>query len=370
MNKIANIDKQLTGTACIITGGLLNTHHTKTTHGLLRESRRFDIVGVVDEKCADHDAGDFLDGKLTGIKVFATVDDLIKHNGEKPTFAIVGMATKGGILPEDLYPVLLEVLHAGINVVNGLHQPISEIPEFKKAAEERDVFIYDIRKSKPFEQLHFWNGKIREVTSLKIGVLGTDCSIGKRTTAKLLANALNEAGVKAEMIFTGQTGWLQGVKYGFIFDATPNDFIPGEIEHAVYECWKNEQPDVILIEGQASLLNPSGPCGSEFIISARLDGVILQHHPIRSKYSNLEKLPDVIPGPLVDMEIIRLMGSETWALTQNTAGMTGEASEESAKLLHGSTGLPVISPLYEGVGGLVDIIKSKLYSTVKIGGSV
>lgn len=360
MTQIANT--AIKGTACIITGGLLDTVHAKTAHGLLRESKRFDIKGVIDAKFAGHDAGDYLEGKKLGISIFPSVQALMDQTGEKPQYAVIGMATKGGVLPPSLYPVILEALNLGLNIVNGLHQPLSEVEELKTAAAKNNVFIYDIRKPKPFDQLHFWKGSIQEVKCLKIGVLGTDCSIGKRTTAKFLTKALNEAGIKTEMIYTGQTGWLQGTQYGLIFDATPNDFIPGEIEHAVYECWKNEQPQVIIVEGQASLLNPGGPCGSEFIVSAKLNGVILQHHPIREKYNNLESLPDLIPEPTRDMQIIRLLGSDVWAITQNTAGMNSEEIATAAEKLQEQTGLPVVSPIEDGVGALVELIKEKLNS--------
>ncbi|NJN27064.1 MAG: DUF1611 domain-containing protein [Cyclobacteriaceae bacterium] len=352
--------RELTGTACIITGGLLATSHAKTAHGLLRESKRFDISGVIDDKCAGRDAGEYLAGAPIGIPVFATVEDLITSRGVKPDYAILGMATKGGVLPAHLYPVIEEVLHHGISIVNGLHQPLSEVAALKSIAERHGAVIYDIRKPKPFGELHFWSGKIMEVDAIKLGVLGTDCALGKRTTAKLLVNALNEAGISAQMIYTGQTGWLQGTKYGFIFDATPNDFIPGEVEHAIYECWLNEKPEVIVVEGQASLRNPGGPCGSEFIISGRLDGVVLQHHPTREKYSNLEYLPTLIPDPMEDVQLIKMLGTATWAMTLNTAGLTSEEKALHKTKLAADSGLTVVCPLEDGLEEIVQLIRNKL----------
>ena len=355
-------DQELGGTACIITGGLLETIHAKTAHGLIRESQRFQILGVLDEKLAGRDAGEVVDGVNRNIPIYSSVKELIYATGTKPQFAVIGMATKGGVLPESLYPIIKEVLGVGIHVVNGLHQPLSEVAELQSVALKNKAKIYDIRKPKSFQNLHFWKGKILEVDCLKLAILGTDCSIGKRTTARMLTNELNKAGIKAQMIFTGQTGWLQGSKYGFIFDATPNDFIPGEIEHAVYTCWKNEKPDVIIVEGQASLLNPGGPCGSEFIISARLDGVIIQHHPIRTHYNNLENFPALIPDVLRDRDIIEMMGCKTWAITLNTARMTPQQIAESKADIAGRSGLPVVSPIEDGLGELVTVIKGKLSS--------
>src|SRR5204862_259012 len=82
---------------------------------------------------------------------------------------------------------------------------------------------------------------------------------GKRTTARMLTEGCRAAGMNADMIYTGQTGWLQGGRFGFILDATPNDFVSGELEHAIVTCAAETFPDVIFLEGQSSLRNPSGP---------------------------------------------------------------------------------------------------------------
>ena len=58
----------------------------------------------------------------------------------------------------------------------------------------------------------------------RVAVLGTDCALGKRTTSQLLVDACRERGLRAEMIYTGQTGWMQGTRHGFVLDATPNDW--------------------------------------------------------------------------------------------------------------------------------------------------
>jgi uncharacterized NAD-dependent epimerase/dehydratase family protein len=70
---------------------------------------------------------------------------------------------------------------------------------------------------------------------------------------------------------------LQGFKHGFLFDATLNDFVTGELEKAIMECDAISQPELMLIEGQSSLRNPSGPCGSELLLAGDVNGVILTH---------------------------------------------------------------------------------------------
>lgn len=346
------------GTACIITGGLLNDIHAKTAHGLIRQSDRFKIVGIIDHVSAGKDAGEVLDGRHRNIPVVAKLDELIQSSGKKPEYAIIGMATKGGVLPKELYPLVKHALEIGINLVNGLHQTIGDIQEFASIAQESSARIIDVRKPKGFNDLHFWTGKIKEVKAIKLGVLGTDCALGKRTTTKFLVNDLNSAGINTHMIYTGQTGWLQGTKYGFIFDATPNDFISGELEHAVYQCWVEENPNVIVMEGQSSLRNPSGPCGSEYIISGELDGVVLQHAPARQYFNGLESYGKPIPPIKDEIELIRQLGAPTICITLNTEDLTDTEAIAAKKRIEDECGIPVVLPLEEGMGACMEIVKT------------
>ncbi|TRX53013.1 DUF1611 domain-containing protein [Fulvivirga sp. M361] len=351
----------VTGTACIITGGLLNDVHAKTAHGLIRQSDRFQILGVLDHISAGEDAGMLLDGKHRNIPVFHTIEQLIGHCGQKPDYAIIGMATKGGVLPEELYPLVKQTLEMGISLVNGLHETIGDIEEFSAVAKQGQSRILDIRKPKGFKDLHFWTGKIKEVKALKLAVLGTDCALGKRTTTKFLVNELKEHGCDAHMVYTGQTGWLQGGQYGFVFDATPNDFISGELEHSVCQCWEKEDPDVILLEGQSSLRNPSGPCGSEYIISCELDGVILQHAPGRTYFNGLEKYGKPIPTIEEEIALIKMLGTDTICITLNSEGLTPKEAQNIKNKIEQELGIPTVLPLEEGMNRCAATIKQMMH---------
>tara|TARA_R110000868_G_scaffold37111_9_gene131503 strand:- start:36233 stop:37294 length:1062 start_codon:yes stop_codon:yes gene_type:complete len=345
----------ISGTAVILTNGLLATNSAKTAHGLLTFSRRFNIKGVIDRNSAGKDAGVALKRKPNGVPVVSDIQEFINQY-DKPEYAIIGMASKGGVLPKDFYPTIKEILSLGIHLVNGLHEPLSEIEEFKKVAYGHGDIIYDIRKSKPFKDLHFWTGKVKDITSKKIAVLGTDCALGKRTTSKMLEDVLNEKGVKSEMIYTGQTGWMQGAGYGFLFDATANDFISGELEHALYECWKNNNPEVLIMEGQSGLRNPSGPCGSELIISGAADGIILQHSPVRKKFKGLEDYPADIPDILEEAKLIETLGSPVIGLCINTMDMTEEDLEPYRQKLSERTELPIVFPFFESLDPIAEAI--------------
>ena len=357
--KIKMDQAHISGTAVIITGGLLHDSHAKTAHGLLRAGKRFKILGIIDEKHAGSDASDFVEGTSKGIPVVQSIDVFI-HSFGKPEYAIIGMATKGGLLPRELYASIQNVLKNGIHLVNGLHEPLNDLDELKPLL-VGGAKIFDIRKPKAFKDLHFWQGKVAQITALKIAVLGMDCATGKRTTSRFLEEQLNAKGHPAEMIYTGQTGWMQGADYGLLFDATPNDFIPGELEYALYSCWEEKRVDILIIEGQSSLRNPSGPCGSEFIISGDLDGVILQHVPMRKKFSGFEKYPAHIPDILNEVMLIEHLGTRVLGITLNGEGAATEQLSKYRDSLAQKTSIPIIIPMIEPMDPIIsNVLNQKL----------
>ena len=344
--------------AIVLANGLLRTVNAKTTHALVRSSARFQIVGVIDSEDAGHDAGDLLDGRRRDIPIFATVPDALERlTGEDcPTVCVIGVATGGGVLPASLRSDIEGALRAGLSLVNGLHQFLSADPEFVALAKAHGGQLIDIRRPPPAEHLRFWDGSIATVGALRIPVLGTDCAIGKRTTALLLRDACRAAGLKAEMIYTGQTGWLQGMSYGFILDSTPNDFVSGQLEGAVVDCWNDQRPDVIFIEGQSALRNPSGPCGAELMLSAAAHGVILQHPPGRRTFLDND-LAMPIPDVEDEIALIRHYGVPVWAVTVNTEGLSLQAARAYRDSLQARVQLPVLLPLEDGLQEVVDAIQ-------------
>lgn len=339
------------GKAIVITGGYLDTSTAKTAHGLLRGTERFDILGVIDPKFAGKDAGEVMQGQSLGIKVFATVKEYLQTQGTlRPDFCIVGVATHGGYLPPSLKEELLFAAHQGIHLVSGLHYMLHEDIDFQQVVQESKIQIFDIRRIRPRKELRFWTGEIYQVKTPKIAVLGTDCALGKRTTCRFLLETCQSAGIRTEMIYTGQTGWMQGYKHGFIFDTTINDFISGEVERVIVACDRQEKPDLILLEGQSALRNPSGPCGAEFLISGNIHHVVLQHNPIRKYYDDTKVL---IPAIESEIELIKFYGAEVIALTLNEEGMSKQEILEYQQEMTQKLGIPVLRPLQ---GELVQLI--------------
>jgi uncharacterized NAD-dependent epimerase/dehydratase family protein len=345
------------GTALVLCDGFFATINGKTAHGLVRGSERYRIIGVVDLPTAGRDAGEVLDGVARGIPVFASLSEALARLKEKPDYAIVGVATSGGVFTPGLEAALLEAIEGGLSIVNGLHHLAADQPALAQAARLRGVTITDIRRPKKPGELHFWTGEALRLRTPRIAVLGTDCALGKRTTTRMLTEAARRSGIRAEWIYTGQTGWLQGAPFGFVLDATANDFVSGELEHAVVSCGRELDPELLFLEGQSSLRNPSGPCGAELILSAGARGVVLQHAPGRHDFDGLEELGCRIPPVAEEIELIGLYGARTLGMALNGEGLSAESLRAERDRLERELALPVALPLEEGVERLLPAIR-------------
>lgn len=343
--------------AIVLTHGLLDGPLAKTAHGLLRGTARFEVLALIDYKCAGRDAGEVLDGKHRNVPVYASVEAYFAAGGEQPVWCVIGVALPGGKLPDDFRGELKQAAMRKCSIVCGLHTFLSEDPEFTTLAAEHGVQLVDVRKPKPRNELHFWSGDIYTVKKPIIAVLGTDCAIGKRTTCRFIMEMCQLNNIHAEMIYTGQTGWMQGYKHGFIFDSTVNDFISGELERAVVECAQQSNPDIILLEGQSALRNPSGPAGAEYLLSANAKGVILHHAPGRTCYEGLEEIGFKIFSIESEIELIKMYDSEVIAVTLNGEHLTLEELKLYRDNLQQKLRIPVVLPLEEGVEGLLPVVK-------------
>jgi uncharacterized NAD-dependent epimerase/dehydratase family protein len=346
------------GNALVYCEGAFNTTNGKTAHGLVRFTERYHIKGVIDSRYAGQDAGTVLDGQVKNIPIWSRIDDakhLIHKGSDGIHYLVVGLAPDGGRLPEKARLDIQDAIKMGLNIDCGLHDFLSEDKVMMDLATRYAVNLRDIRKPPLRHQMHFFEGKIEQVDCLKLAVLGTDSAVGKRTTAWILVHGLRALGLKAELIGTGQTAWLQGARYGIVMDSLINDFVSGEIEHAVFSAWHHEKPDVIIIEGQGSLMNPAYPGGFEILAAGRPDGVILQHAPMRIDY-------DGFPGYRIHpiekqiAAITILSGKPVVAITLNHEDMApGEIPAKCQELTH-QTGLPVYDVLAQSPGPLVQLI--------------
>jgi uncharacterized NAD-dependent epimerase/dehydratase family protein len=350
------------GNAIIYCEGAFGTPYGKTAHGLVRRTERYRVLSVVDSRHAGADTGQLLNDRSTGIPILADLVQAIEAAAETAnpaTHLVIGLATDGGRLPVDAREAVRTALKRRLNVDSGLHDLLTDDPELLSLAAQGGVQIRDIRKPPPRTELHFFTGKIEEVDCLKVAVLGTDSAVGKRTTALRLVDGLRERGLEAEMIGTGQTAWLQGVRYGVILDALINDFVAGEIEHAVWSAWNDLRPDVLVLEGQGSLMNPAYPGGFEILAAARPDAIVLQHAPARKEYDGL---PGYRLHPLNrQIRAIELIsGKPVVAITLNHENLTREELIHAMRKIRRATGRPVLDVLRDGTASLAGVISKCL----------
>lgn len=348
------------GNAIVYCEQAFNTPNGKTAHGLVRFTNRYRVLSVVDSCYAGKDAGEVLDGKANRIPIFGSLEKAVTEadsHSRPATHFVVGLAPDGGRLTSKARQDAQNAISYGLNVDCGLHDYLSEDPEMIKLAAHYDVKIRDVRKPPRIQKLHFFSGKIEAVKALKIAVLGTDSAIGKRTTAWLLVNGFKDAGLRAEMIGTGQTAWMQGVKFGIILDSLVNDFVAGEIEHAVWTAWKEEDPDIIVIEGQGSLMNPAYPGGFEILAAGRPDIIILQHAPARLEYDGF---PGYTIQPLSQqIQAIELLSAKpVVAITINHEGLSRDQIAPACERIKKDVGLPAFDVLQDGTAALVKFLKS------------
>jgi len=271
----------------------------KTATGLVRHSEIYNIVGVIDSSLAGKDAGEELGEEKSGIPIFINLDDALNKLSKVPDCYIYGKAPIEAYISTEERNLVLEAMENGMDIINGLHQFFSEDREFVQMAARNDIQIKDIRKPPKIKDLHVFTGQISKVNVPVIAVLGTDCACGKRTTAVELNNALNNLGIKSVLIATGQSGLMQGAMYGVSMDALVSQFVIGEIENSVIQAFENENPDIILVEGQSALSHPAFMSSLGILKGSMPDGIILQHPSARTFRCDF---PD-LEMPTVESEI-------------------------------------------------------------------
>jgi uncharacterized NAD-dependent epimerase/dehydratase family protein len=327
----------------------------KTANGLVRHSERYEILSIIDSKKAGLDAGMVLDNKPNAIPIFRDLAEALAKSVTLPDYFIFGMAPSSGMLSLHERSVMLEAIGHGLNIVNGLHEFLNDDPVFIAASAASNVEILDVRKPPDKKDLHTFSGDIGRVTCPRIAVLGTDCAIGKRTTATILARALNDRGVKAVMIGTGQTGLIQGARYGVPIDAIPSQFCAGELEATIVNAFTIESPDVILIEGQGALSHPAFSSSSFILRGACPDAVVLQHAPGRGSRCDFPTMS--MPTPAAEINLIETF-SKTKVIGFSLNHYNLSDAEVSAAILRyeDELGIPTTDALSRPSERLVEMV--------------
>jgi uncharacterized NAD-dependent epimerase/dehydratase family protein len=342
-------------TAIVYCEGSFGTLDGKTANGLIRQSEKYQILSVIDSEKAGLDSGTVLDGKANAIPIRRDLADALAHADSVPDYFILGIAPADGMLLTHERDLILQAIGLGMHVVNGLHEFLSDDPIISAASAAMNVEILDIRKPRAKADLRTFSGRIGSVTCPRIAVLGTDCAIGKRTTANILTRALNDHGVRAVLVCTGQTGLIQGARYGVALDSVPSQFCAGEMEAAILDAFEGENPDIIIIEGQGALSHPAYSTSSFILRGSCPHGVVLQHAPGRIHRCDFEEM--VMPTPASEINLIQTFAkTKVIGLTINHENMTSAEVDAAITQYEYDLGIPVTDALRRSPERLVDMI--------------
>ncbi|SHO57728.1 DUF1611 domain-containing protein [Vibrio quintilis] len=331
----------------------------KTANGLVRHSLSYRIQSVIDNECAGLDAGEVLDNKANGIPIVANIEEALIDAESIPDYFIFGIAPTSGVLSDPDKNIILDAMARGMNIVNGLHEFLTDDPLFVESSLKNNVQIIDTRKHKNKRDLKTFSGQIHKVTCPRIAVMGTDCALGKRTTATILTNELTKRGLNVVLIATGQTGIIQGAKYGVALDAVPSQFCAGELESVIVQAYEKENPDIIIIEGQGALSHPAFSTSAFILRGSCPTGVILQHAPKRLHRSDFPDYP--MPSVTSEINLIETFSdTSVIGLTLNHEDMSLDETRHAIDRYTTELGIPVTDALSQPVEQLIQIVTSAL----------
>lgn len=342
-------------TAIVYCENNFGTMDGKTANGLVRRSRKYEIVGVIDSSKAGMDAGEYLIGEKNGIPIFKSFDQALEHLEYVPEQFIYGIAPSEAFLKQDERDLLFKAMKHGMDIVNPLHEFLTNDEEFMKYSKQYDITIHDIRKPAEKKDMHIFSGRILHIDTPIVAVLGTDSAIGKRTTSVLLEDALLDRGLNVAFIATGQTGLIQGAKYGVAIDAIPSQFMTGEIENQIMKAYENDNPDIIIVEGQGALSHPAYISSCGIIRGSRPGAVIIQHAPNREHLGDFSYMN--MPTIQSEIDLIENFSkAKVIAVTINHENMTDIEIAQKISEYEEDLELPTTDVLKFGCDKLIESI--------------
>jgi D-glutamate N-acetyltransferase len=267
---------------------------------------------------------------------------------------IVGVAPKGGQIPQHWIPQLAELASAGLDIAAGLHTKLSDTPELVTAASKSGAKLIDVRM--PPADIPVADGRPR--TGKRVLMVGTDCAVGKKYSALALHRELHRRDIKATFRATGQTGILIAGE-GMPIDAVVADFISGAAEILSPD---NDDDHWDVIEGQGSLLNPSYAGVSLGLLhGSQPDAIILCHDAQRIETEGvvgdfpIPELDEVIDDTL---RMARRTNAKCFCagVSVNTSCMSDFDRDNYLSKLQSALGLPCVDPLAIGMSPIANFL--------------
>lgn len=346
-------------TYLILAEGSLGIHSSKTATSAIRYFPER-VAAVIDSANAGQSVEAVL-GIGGDIPVVASVAEGLVQSRIRPTALLVGIAPRGGRLPEGAAEMIAEAASRGLDIVSGLHEFLADIPVIRDAAAAAGVELCDLRR--PPAELPVSTGLARLVDPFTVLMVGTDCNLGKMTAGFELRRGLEDLGERVAFAPTGQTGILiEG--WGIAVDAVISDFTAGAAEQLVLEGARLAGPEgIVLIEGQGSLIHPGYSGVTLGLLHGSLpEAMILCHDAARSGIRSDGAYDFVNVPPLAEM--VKLYESVAgWLRPAPVLGIalkTNELPEAEAReaivRAEAETGLPTTDPVRFGPGPLAEAI--------------
>jgi uncharacterized NAD-dependent epimerase/dehydratase family protein len=336
--------------AVILAEGSFGVLDSKTATCIIRY-RPQDVVTVIDSRKAGLTAGAVL-GVGGDIPVVSSLEEAMRYG---PNTLIIGIAPKGGGLPEAWRPIISSAIANGLDIVSGLHFFISDDPEFAEAAQVHNVKIADLRKVPP--DLGISTCKAAEAKGKIVLTVGTDCNVGKMTASMELTQEARRRGIDAEMLATGQTGiYLTG--YGIAIDRVVADYVSGATERLIMEA--DAPGRWLIVEGQGALTHPAySGVALGMLHGAMPDCLIMCHQPSRDSvsgyYQTLPSLNNIIE--LHERLAHYVKPAVVVGLALNSFDLADKDAEQACRDIEKETGLPAVDPVRHGAGRLIDAIR-------------
>ena len=295
--------------------------------------------------------------RLPGCKADLGLPDLtIEEAIEKGAKTVIlGVANRGGKISDNWTVELVKALEGGMDIASGLHTRITEVPALRDTAAELGRTLFDVRH--PTQDFAVASGVKR--TGKRLLTVGTDVSVGKMFTTLAVEREMKARGMNASFRATGQTGiFIAGA--GVSIDAVIADFISGSVEWLSPE---NTADHWDLIEGQGSLLNVSyAGVTLGLIHGAQADALVMCHEIGRPHMRGLPDypMPEIAPTMEVILQHARHVNPAVQfvGIAVNSSNVSDEEAAAFKAKTEAETGLPVVNPLTDGVGAIVDRVQT------------
>jgi uncharacterized NAD-dependent epimerase/dehydratase family protein len=320
-------------------------HYGKTTRGVVRY-RRDAVVAVLDSTRAGE--------MMNGLPVVGTVNDALCFG---PDTALVGVATQGGRFPPAWRELLRSCISKGLSIENGLHQFLGDDPELSELARRHGVELRDLRR--PPDDLSVPTGENMRVPSRIVHTVGTECAIGKKTVAVELDLEARRRGLRSQFVPTGQTGMVIA-GWGIAVDAVVADFLAGAAERLVVEGHRRGGDDLLVVEGQGSLLHPAySGVTLGLLHGAAPHSLVLCHLAGQTEVEGypghpIPPLPEAIA--LYERASLPARPARVAAVALNTRDLDDARAREAISATEAETGLPADDPVRFGAGRLLDAL--------------